>query len=206
VGLLARAVRVPLIIAYMLAGLVLGPLTGWVHATDSLELISEVGSRSSCSWWGWSCRWRRSGTWGRWRCWRGRRSWCVTGLLGGACRWLLGLGLVAALLALGLTFSSTVVVVKLLDRRGELDSTHGRIAVGILLVQDVAVVVALTLLAGLEDPRGRRGGRGAIGRGLREASVGMAALVVVAYVAVRFVLPPCSAGSARRWRRSSSGA
>ena len=43
VGLVARAFRVPLIIAYMVAGLVLGPLTDWVHETESLELVSEVG-------------------------------------------------------------------------------------------------------------------------------------------------------------------
>ncbi len=51
-------------------------------------------------------------------------------------------GLVAA-------FSSTVVVVKLLDRAGDLTALHGRLAVGILLVQDVLIALVLTVLGSL---------------------------------------------------------
>ncbi len=191
VGLLARAVKVPLIIAYMLAGLLLGPATGWVHETESLELVSEVGVALLLFLVGLELSLQKIRTVGAVAVVGGVAQLAITGLLA----WGLALGLgfdavVAGLLALGLTFSSTVVVVKLLDRRGELDSTHGRIAVGILLVQDVAVVVALTLLAGLEDPAGAGVDVEMIGRGLLQASVGMAALVAAAFVAIRYVLPP----------------
>ncbi|HCN76418.1 MAG TPA: portal protein, partial [Verrucomicrobiales bacterium] len=64
--------------------------------------------------------------------------------------WLLGFPLMEAVfLSVGLTFSSTVVVVKLLDEKGELDSLYGRIAVGIFLVQDLVAILILTFLAGL---------------------------------------------------------
>ena len=54
----------------------------------------------------------------------------------------------ALLIAFALSFSSTVFVVKVLEERGETASLHGRIAVGILIVQDVAAVVFLALAGG----------------------------------------------------------
>ena len=60
----------------------------------------------------------------------------------------------ALLIAFALSFSSTVFVVKVLEARGETASLHGRIAVGILIVQDVAAVVFLAL-AGGEWPTAR---------------------------------------------------
>ena len=54
----------------------------------------------------------------------------------------------ALLIAFALSFSSTVFVVKVLEERGETASLHGRIAVGILIVQDLAAVAFLALAAG----------------------------------------------------------
>jgi Kef-type K+ transport system membrane component KefB len=89
----------------------------------------------------------------------------------------------AQVLALAVTFSSTVVVVKLLQMRGEMKAQFGRIAVGILLVQDIAVAIALTIVAGM-------GGEEAdLLPGLVRASAGMATLLVVAFAAARWILP-----------------
>jgi len=54
----------------------------------------------------------------------------------------------ALLIAFALSFSSTVFVVKVLEERGEMASLHGRVAVGILIVQDLAAVVFLAFAAG----------------------------------------------------------
>lgn len=51
----------------------------------------------------------------------------------------------AALVAFALSFSSTVFVVKILEDRGEMSSLHGRIAVGVLIVQDIAAVLFLAI-------------------------------------------------------------
>ena len=60
-----------------------------------------------------------------------------------------GLSLQASLLiAFALSFSSTVFVVKVLEERGEMTSLHGRIAIGILIMQDVAAVVFLAFSTG----------------------------------------------------------
>lgn len=49
-------------------------------------------------------------------------------------------------------FSSTMIVIKLIADKGELQTLHGKIVLGILLVQDILVVLALSLLQGFGDP------------------------------------------------------
>ncbi|HMO16474.1 MAG TPA: cation:proton antiporter [Oligoflexia bacterium] len=63
---------------------------------------------------------------------------------------LLGFSNIESLfISVALTFSSTVVVVKLLDQKKELSSQYGRISVGIFLVQDMVVIFVLTVLGGI---------------------------------------------------------
>ncbi|MEM7610635.1 MAG: cation:proton antiporter [Pseudomonadota bacterium] len=54
----------------------------------------------------------------------------------------------ALLLAFALSFSSTVFVVKVLEERGEMTSLHGRVAIGILIMQDLAAVGFLAVSTG----------------------------------------------------------
>lgn len=65
---------------------------------------------------------------------------------------VLGVQMKAAIpLAMALVLSSTAIVLKLLNERGQIDTVHGRMALGILLAQDLAVVfflIALPLIAG----------------------------------------------------------
>ncbi|BBX16259.1 potassium transporter Kef [Mycolicibacterium duvalii] len=79
-------------------------------------------------------------------------------VLGGCVLWLAavaGLSMLSgqsvqtiALLAFALSFSSTVFVVKLLEERGESNSLYGRIAIGILVMQDIVAVAFLTATSG----------------------------------------------------------
>ncbi len=71
------------------------------------------------------------------------------GLLAGR---LLDLGFHASLyLGCIMAISSTMVVVKLLDARGEMNSLHGRAIIGILVVQDLAAVAMATILPALSN-------------------------------------------------------
>jgi predicted Kef-type K+ transport protein len=54
----------------------------------------------------------------------------------------------ALLIAFALSFSSTVFVVKALEEKGEMASLHGRIAIGILIMQDIAAVAFLAISTG----------------------------------------------------------
>ena len=55
---------------------------------------------------------------------------------------------IALLIAFALSFSSTVFTVKVLEERGEMNSKHGQIAIGILILQDFFAVIFLTLSSG----------------------------------------------------------
>ena len=187
-SLVARALRIPAIIGYMVAGLLLGPATHLVGASESVELISEVGIALLLFLVGLELSLDRIRDVGRAAVLGGVGQILLTALLGWGLARLLGFPpLPAAMLTLGVTFSSTVVAVKLLERRGELQALHGRLTVGILLVQDVAVAIALTLLAGLGEPGALD--LATVGRGLLEAFGGMLALVLLAIGATRWILP-----------------
>ena len=68
----------------------------------------------------------------------------------------------AIYIAVCLTFSSTIIIVKLLSDKREIDSLHGRIAVGFLVVQDIAVILAMILLTSFNRSQG---GGGIVGPG-----------------------------------------
>lgn len=55
----------------------------------------------------------------------------------------------SVLIAVALCFSSTIIIVKLLSDKREIDSLHGRIALGVLIVQDIVVVLAMIIVSGL---------------------------------------------------------
>jgi Trk K+ transport system NAD-binding subunit/Kef-type K+ transport system membrane component KefB len=100
----------------------------------------------------------------------------------------------AAYVAVALTFSSTIIIVKLLSDKKEIDSLHGRIAVGFLLVQDICAILAMIGLTALGG--GRTDGNSATAEVLIVAGKGVGFLVIVALL-MRFVLPPLMARLAR---------
>jgi CPA2 family monovalent cation:H+ antiporter-2 len=100
--------------------------------------------------------------------------------------WSWGAGLV---FGLSLSVASTVVLLRALEQRGLVDSAEGRIAVGWLIVEDLAMVLALVLLPALAGPLG---GTADAAHGAPGGSVGWVVLTtlgkVVAFVAVMFVV------------------
>ncbi len=68
---------------------------------------------------------------------------------------LLGFGsLAAAYIAIALTFSSTIIIVKLLSEKRDMHSLYGKISVGLLLVQDFVAILILLILAGVHAGQG----------------------------------------------------
>ena len=148
-GLLAKAIRLPPLVGFLVAGFVLNLLG--VSGGELVQKLSDLGITLLLFIVGLKLNLR---TFGR------PQVWAVTALhmlivvlaLGTSIYWLAlagvpslsGLGLFQSLLiAFALSFSSTVFVVKVLEEKGESASLHGRIAVGILIVQDLAAVAFL---------------------------------------------------------------
>jgi Kef-type K+ transport system membrane component KefB len=184
----ARRIRMPAIVAYLLAGLFLGPLTGLIEVSESLEHISEAGIALLLFVVGLELSLSKVREVGKVAVVAGLGQVIFTALGGFAFSWALGFTVMeATFLATALTFSSTVVVVKLLDEKRELDSLYGRIAVGIFLVQDLVAIVILTFLAGLGTESTPN--LGSAMRSLGVAFGGMTALLAAVLAAARFVLP-----------------
>lgn len=186
--LLTRRLRVPTILVYIVAGLLLGPATGLVELTHAVELIAEIGIALLLFLVGLELNFKRVQEAGSVVVVVALLQMALTFVAGFGVALLFGFGVGAAVvLGVALMFSSTVVVVKLLAEQGETQAPHGRIAVGVLLMQDLVVVIVLTVLAGMGDPGALE--LEALAKSLGGAFLGMAGLLATAVLASRFVLP-----------------
>jgi Kef-type K+ transport system membrane component KefB len=106
----------------------------------------------------------------------------------------LGLDAIASLyVAIALTFSSTIIIVKLLSDKREIDSLHGQIAVGLLIVQDLVVVLAMIVLSAI----GVGASEDASGAGIPGVLLAGAAMLAAVVVFVRYVADPLTTRLAR---------
>jgi Kef-type K+ transport system membrane component KefB len=195
-GLLARRLRLPGLVAYLLVGLVLGPLTGLVRVSEVLHLISEAGIVLLLFLVGMELSFEKIRGMGRAVLWAGFGQVLLTFGLGWLFCQVLGMrGLEALFLAVALTFSSTVVAVKLLEEKHELGLLHGRLTVGVLLIQDLVAIVLLTLL-GAFGPEAETDLEAVLGVTLH-ALAAMLGLVALVLALSRYVLPSPFAWAAR---------
>ena len=189
VVLVARAVRVPNIVAYIGAGLLLGPTLGVLTVTHTIELIAEFGIILLLFLVGLELSLDKIKEVGTTAFVAGGVQMGGTALGGGLLAGLFGVPVVeAVVVAVAIMFSSTVVVVKMLEKQSDLDAPYGQIAVGVLLVQDLVVVMVLTFVAGLAGPGELAWAD--VAWGLGQAFVGMALLGGLIAAAARYVLPP----------------
>jgi phosphoserine phosphatase len=106
---------------------------------------------------------------------------------------LMGKSVMEALyVAVALTFSSTIIIIKLLSDKCELDALHGRIAVGFLIVQDLAVVLTMMGMSAL-----RGGGEVGLVEIVFSLVWRVTAAFALLYVVMRHVLPRVVALMAR---------
>lgn len=195
--LLSRRLRIPSIVAYILTGLVLGPIgfnlltlpTG--HGADqytAVAIAAELGIVLLLFLVGLELSLDNIRAVGKVAVAAGIGQVVFTAVLGFGLSLLLGFNTIEALfLATALTFSSTVVVVKLLDQKKQLHTLFGRIAVGIFLVQDLVVIIVLTFLTGLGDPQSAT--FASLAGGIGRSFLGMAIMLSIALLASRFLLP-----------------
>ena len=151
VGALAVRLRQPLVVAFIAVGVLAGPsLLDVVRADAEIHLLAELGIALVLFVVGLKLDLRVIRDTGRVAGMAGGAQIVSTAAIGLGLALLLGLDVTTSVyVAMALTFSSTIIVVKLLSDRREIDELHGRIAVGILIVQDlvvVAVIIAVTAI------------------------------------------------------------
>ncbi len=144
-GALAQALRQPLIVAFIGVGILLGPsgLSIVVHSSE-IELFARLGIALLLFVVGLKLDLHIIRTVGPVALASGLGQVLFTSLVGYAIGLLLGMDHITAIyVAVALTFSSTIIIVKLLSDKREVDSLHGRIALGFLIVQDIVVVLVM---------------------------------------------------------------
>lgn len=153
-AVVARIVRQPLILGYIGAGILLGP-TGFRLITNQEEiaLLSELGLAFLLFIVGLEIDLKKFARSGRSSSIIGSLQVIVSAVLLVAAAEALGFsGLTSTYLGVTLAFSSTMVVVKLLSDRNEIDTLPGRITLGILLVQDVLAIIVLAMQGNVNNP------------------------------------------------------
>lgn len=149
-GLIVKSLRLPLILAYILTGILISPLS--LVQSTSLEFfhtLSSLGVAFLLFLVGLEMRLTEVKRIGRSALATGVGQVIFTFVLGFfAATQLFGFSNVTSTyLAIGLSFSSTIIIVKLLSEKGDLSSLYGRISIGFLLVQDLIAILALMFLA-----------------------------------------------------------
>src|SRR4030095_2984969 len=185
-GFLAFRLRLPPLVGYLIAGVVVGPFTpGFVADTDLAPQLAEIGVILLM--------------FGVGLHFSPKDLMAVRGIaIPGALAQIAVATILGALLArfwgwswssgvvfgLSLSVASTVVLLRALEDQGALDTPVGRIAVGWLIVEDLVTVIVLVLLPALAAPAGTSG---ASGSGLLIA-IGWTLAKVVAFLALMFVV------------------
>jgi len=147
-GFTAIRLRQPLIMAFIVVGLLIGPSgLGWVTSADQVDLLAKIGITLLLFVVGLRLDTHLIRSTGNVALVTGLGQVIFTSIIGYIIARGLGLQHVSSLyVAVALTFSSTIIIVKLLSDKREIDSLHGRIAIGLLIVQDLIVVVTLIVL------------------------------------------------------------
>jgi Kef-type K+ transport system membrane component KefB len=194
-GLLAHFFRQPLILAYLIAGFLIGPFgMGWVKSQESISVISELGLIFMLFMIGLEIDLKKIVRAGR------VILFAAGGQLVGGCAlgilFFMGIGLSmggggfdALYLTIACTLSSTVIIVKVLYEKRELDTLPGRITLGVLVLQDIFAILFLAVQPSLAN----------LQVSVILLSIGrVGVLVATALVLSRYVLPRLFHQIARR--------
>ncbi len=195
VGGVGLALRQPLIVSFIAVGILAGPsFLDITRSNEQIELLASLGIAVLLFLVGIKLDLKLVRTMGTVALATGLGQVAFTSIFGFLICLALGLDTVTSIyIAVALTFSSTIIIVKLLSDKREIESLHGRIALGFLIVQDIVVVVAMIVLS-------------AIGIGTREGSATLDVLTVLGsgvlmlgfvLVFIRYIADPLTTRLAR---------
>jgi CPA2 family monovalent cation:H+ antiporter-2 len=178
-GILARWLRLPVIIGYLVGGIAVGPYGfSLVRDLGTINTLATIGVILLLFTLGLEFSFSQLRQIGRVAILGGTIQIVLTAAVGLAVGQLLGWEMLQAVFfGFLIALSSTMIVLKTLMERGELDSGHGRVMIGILLVQDLSLVPLMIILPAI-------GGAG----GEIWPSLGIAILKAVLFIGVMLAL------------------
>lgn len=155
-SILFRLLKQPTILAYILTGIIVGPFGQLQFGNPEIfRTLAELGITFLLFMVGLELKFSDLRSVGKIAVITGISQIVFTSIVGYAIALLLGFSSIAALyIAIALTFSSTVIIVKLLSDKKDLNSLYGKISVGFLLVQDFVAILILMFLSGFSQANG----------------------------------------------------
>lgn len=146
-----RYLRQPPILAYIATGVLLGP-AGFFHLQnqDSLKTLGQLGITFLLFMLGLELKLKELRSIGKTAVLAGTLQMGLTFVLGFVLSLMLGFSnIVSIYIAIALSFSSTIIIVKLLSDKKDINSLHGKLALGILLMQDFFAVMTIIFLTSI---------------------------------------------------------
>ena len=188
-GFVGLLLRQPLVVAFIALGVLAGPdALGLVTSTDFIDTLSQISIAVLLFLVGLKLDVSLVRNLGRVAVATGLGQVTFTAFFGFLICLTLGMDAVTALyIAVALTFSSTIIIVKLLSDKQEIGALHGKIALGFLIVQDIFVVLAMVTLSAIGVSAGDAGG------GLRDVAqvvLGGLASIVAVVLFIRYLANP----------------
>lgn len=186
-GALFERFRLSALIGYLLAGALLGPNAfHLIQSSDEVLAVSELGVALLLFAIGLEFSWSRLRAMGSIALGSGVLQVAATTAVGAGVAALAGLGASASLTMGAIAaLSSTACVLQVLNLRGEVESMHGERTIGILLVQDMAVVPFVLVLSVLADGGNTQEVLWGV---MRTAAIGLA-LVAALYLLFNYLVP-----------------
>lgn len=183
VAWIMQRLKLPLLLGHILTGMLVGPLVfGWLAHPDTVAVFSKLGITALLFIVGLSLNPLALKDVGRVSIASGLGQIIFTCTIG----FLIALGfgfswLPALYIAIALTFSSTIIVLKILQDKRDLGKLYGRIAIGLLLVQDLAATVILLFVSTTAA--------GGNLLALAEAAIKLTAIGAGLWISAKFILP-----------------
>ncbi len=185
-GGIGTVLRQPLIVVYIVVGIIVGPSAlGLVTATDQIALLAQIGIAILLFLVGLKLDIHLIRSTGPVALITGLGQVIFTLTVGFGLALLLGFDGVSALyVGVAVAFSSTIIVIKLLSDKRQLDDLHSRIAIGVLIVQDLLVILAMIIIVSLGSVS-----QDGFAADIAVTAVGGVGFLLVVLLLARYVLP-----------------
>lgn len=156
VSLIMRLLRQPLIIGHIITGIIVGPsVLSLVHSADTVQVFSKIGIALLLFIIGLGLNPKVIKEVGKVAGLAGMTQMFVTAIFGWVAATVFGFSRTEAiLLAASLSFSSTIIILKVLSDKKEQSRLYGKITIGILLIQDIMATIALLVLTAQTGEKG----------------------------------------------------
>lgn len=148
VSIFMKLLKQPLVVGYILSGILVGPYVfGILNSPEQIELFSKIGITILLFIVGLSLRPETIKETGKVSLITGLGQIIFTSVIGFGLMILLNFDKITALYgSIAITFSSTIIILKLLSDRGDLEKLYGKISIGFLLVQDLVATLLLVIV------------------------------------------------------------